>query len=423
MIEILMLIFELLTIVGCLFFINQKTIKFDIALLFLIIYESIVQYGIVHWHLPQGLLLSTYIVIFIYSIYEFKENVLVTLAGELIAIIITGIIQLIIYIPVSIVIGNIEQDKIVVCCVNCICVLLVYLISKKRCRVSIVEYIKQKSIITYICLIISIIYMFIQISNLRETHYWDEIHFAEVLIWLLLILILWIQCQKNRIEINQKEKQLKKQGEYVQNFENQLNHVKFKQHDFKNHLSALQGMAREIADKDTLSSMNKQYSEYLLQDEAYKELVKGGHPILTGFLNEKIRKMQELKIDFVYEISYLSIEEVMSIYEWVEVIGILLDNAIEAVEGSLLKQIFMELVQDDTQVKLSVANVSRYIPSKESAQFFKYGYSLKGENRGIGLTKVNDLVLKKKGTISVKNVFRNENNCIEFTICMKNREK
>ena len=51
-----------------------------------------------------------------------------------------------------------------------------------------------------------------------------------------------------------------------------------------------------------------------------------------------------------------------------------------------------------------------------TAHFFESGYSSKGQNRGIGLSKLKRLVQDRKGDIMVYNKLRNGINYLTFEI-------
>lgn len=419
--EIILVVPELLTFVICLHGIHQRKVKIDLALILLTIYEVILCYSITCQKVSLKLSISIYIAIFIYSLYEFKEKLLTTLIEIFLSALIIGIMQLLFYIPVTLIIGNPYRDTVIGCIVNVLCLIFISLLSKKIKLYKIADYIKQKNALTYICLSILILYFSIQIYSLKTNYHWDGIHFTEVLTWLLLVSILWIQAQKNRLERIEKEIQLQEQAQYVKAFEEQLDRVRFKQHDIKNHLSAIYGMMEETKDSNKNFPLQKEYYDYLLDDKDYKRLVKGRNPIFTGFLNNKIQDMEAKEIDFQYEFAYINLESDLSVYEWIEVIGILLDNAVEAIENQPkeLKKIYMELCQNEDQIILKVSNISRYISNIESTAFFQNGYSTKGKGRGIGLTKVKELVLQNNGEIVVRNINRDNQNWIEFIICIK----
>ncbi|MBD5394604.1 MAG: GHKL domain-containing protein [Lachnospiraceae bacterium] len=419
--EIILVVSELLTVVICLYRIHQRKIKFDLALVILISYYVLLYYCIINLNFSLGLSISIYAAIGIFSLYEFKERLLATFIECFLSVLILIIMQMIFYIPVSLMVGNPYKDILIGGIVNSLCLLTIILLGKKLKLEKIYLYIRQKSIVTYLCFLIVIIYLSIQIYGLRINYQWDRIHFTEVLIWLLLVFILWVQAQKNRMEKIEKEVQLREQAQYVKAFEEQLDHVRFKQHDIKNHLSAIYGMMEETKDDSQKLALQKNYYNYLLNDKDYKQLVKISNPMFTGFLKSKIKEMEIKEIDFQYDFAYIELESALSIYEWIEVTGVLLDNAIEAVENQSkdLKKIHMKLDQKENEIILKVSNISHYISNVESTAFFQKGYSTKGKGRGIGLAKVKELILKKNGEIVVRNVKENDKNWIEFIICIK----
>lgn len=97
-----------------------------------------------------------------------------------------------------------------------------------------------------------------------------------------------------------------------------------------------------------------------------------------------------------------------------------MDNAIEALnnvdEEDFAKEIFISIRETEEAVELIVANTSPYYEEDLTAHFFEPGYSSKGQNRGIGLSKLKRLVQDKKGDIMVYNEQRNGVNYLTFEI-------
>ena len=412
--EILILALELLTIIGCWHRLYQKKIKITLSLFLLFIYDIILFYIINHINAFHLLSLSIYIAIYIYSLHTFKDDLLRTFSVWFLCILITGFLQLFYYMIVTFFIKDIYQDSLIECLVNGLCFVTIMYVGRRIRIYRILEYIRQKDFLTYICIIMAVFLIGSQILNLQSEEDWSKRRFGEVFILLTFILILWIQYQKNKLERMEREKQLKEQEEYLKSFENLLEKVRFRQHDMKNHLSAFYGMAEQ-----------NEYYHYLTEDAEYKRLVKTDYPVFTGFLNQKYKELETENIDFQCHVSCLKLEGVFSIFEWVELTGILIDNAAEAVKNQPVTQrkICMELIQDQEQTVIKVSNVSRYIGSHESAMFFHRDYSTKGKGRGIGLTKLQEMVLRKNGSVTVKNLEKDNENYIEFGIWLKNKER
>lgn len=411
MFEVLLLVLELLTIIGCWHRLYQKKIRLTLSLILLVAYDFFLFYIVNHINVFHMLSLSIYIAIYIYSLHTFKDDFLRTFSVGFLCILITGFLQLLYYMIVTFFIKDIYQDVLIECLVNGLCFATIMYVGRKVRLYRILEYIRQKDFLTYICIIMAAFLIGSHILNLQAEEDWSRLRFVEVFILLTFILILWIQYQKNKLERLEREKQLKKQEEYFKSFENLLEKVRFRQHDMKNHLSAFYGMADQ-----------NEYYHYLTEDAEYKRLVKTDYPVLTGFLNQKSKELEAENIDFQCHVSCLKLESAFSIYEWVELTGILIDNAAEAVKDQPVTQrkIYLELIQDQEQTALKVSNMSRYINSHESAMFFHRDYSTKGEGRGIGLTKLQEMVLRRNGRITVKNLDKDNENYIEFGIWVKN---
>lgn len=105
-------------------------------------------------------------------------------------------------------------------------------------------------------------------------------------------------------------------------------------------------------------------------------------------------------------------------YELIEMMGILLDNSIEALneKEETERNIFVEIEDREENLEIMVANKSRYYDPDEICRFFQKDYSSKGKGHGIGLTKLKRIVQEKDGDIMVTNETRNESNYLQFCL-------
>jgi len=92
------------------------------------------------------------------------------------------------------------------------------------------------------------------------------------------------------------------------------------------------------------------------------------------------------------------IDEVkMKISEFCEVLGILLDNAIEAAKDSVEKKVEVFMKREERALTFIVLNgINEKV---DVTMIYEKGYSTKGEGRGLGLGIVNDIVSKYKNVI------------------------
>ena len=99
----------------------------------------------------------------------------------------------------------------------------------------------------------------------------------------------------------------------------------------------------------------------------------------------------------------------ISVYDLVEIIGILMDNAIEYLEESELPKKIIFALNDLEGLNLSVKNSVRDIGNNEVAQFFKKGFTTKETGSGIGLSKIKEYQKKYNYDICVE-IKEKENN-------------
>ena len=105
------------------------------------------------------------------------------------------------------------------------------------------------------------------------------------------------------------------------------------------------------------------------------------------------------------------------IYHLIEILGILLDNALEAVKDTTWdKTVYFILAEKENMYQFSVQNRAQYISYSDIERLFQLGWSEKGAGRGIGLYHVKCLCDEYNCDIGCKNIEMNEENWIEFDL-------
>lgn len=120
---------------------------------------------------------------------------------------------------------------------------------------------------------------------------------------------------------------------------------------------------------------------------------------LKGLFATKLIRAQELGVNAQVEV-YKKIDQInMDRIDLCRAVGILLDNAIEAVMGTEDPTIRVAIIQKKDAIVLVFAN---NLPegSPPVHQFFDEGFSTKGENRGLGLSTLKK-TLKKYPNVSL----------------------
>lgn len=226
-----------------------------------------------------------------------------------------------------------------------------------------------------------------------------------------LMLVLWISSENEK---RHKAEELRTYQLYTKTFENAVAAIRTKQHEFDNHINAIKCMQYTIHDAEKLIDEQNKYCDRILQDNKYNKLLKlQTSPILIGFLFSKFTAASAHDINVEYEIQDINIKKI-SINDLIEIIGILFDNAAEALEHLDDKEMEVKLLQIDNEFVVSVANKSERKINSEIEKFFEYGYSTKGIGRGVGLHRANTLLKKYKTCIQVENVSKYDKNYLCF---------
>lgn len=189
--------------------------------------------------------------------------------------------------------------------------------------------------------------------------------------------------------------------DYVKTYEDEVVDKSKKQHEYKNQL---------IIIDDMIPKTNKKAKDYLkkvlnnvedVTDNDWlvklKNLPSGG---IKGLIHFKIKKMIENKISV-----YVDIDKKLSKKDnWINVdknledisriLGVYLDNAIEAATKANDRQIIIEFINKEENIEFILSN--SYSGNINFNDIDREGYSTKGKNRGVGLSLVKDIIKNNK---------------------------
>lgn len=230
-----------------------------------------------------------------------------------------------------------------------------------------------------------------------QTNLWIlMIYFALTI--LLAASIIFVSFQ--RYQFRQKEKEYENFLNYVQLLEQVNENTRRFKHDYINILSSL----RHYIDDRDLDGLRTYFYDNILvahKQEIHNDLIL--HPLhhlkipgLKGLLTTKIMQAQEQQIQVHLEVSEEITSIHMNIIELNRMLGILLDNAIEAsaeVESPLIRIAFIRL---EASVIIIILNkISENLDIKVH-EVHRAGFSTKGEHRGLGLATLKEIVNANK---------------------------
>lgn len=249
--------------------------------------------------------------------------------------------------------------------------------------------------------IAGMVLLFMYVWRVNESFVKDHIFY------LLLAIIVWeglnIYFLYQSIQIKEQQKLLDIHKKYTPFLEDMVDEVRQRQHEFKNHLSVLYGLTQIENPKEAKLEM-KQYIETIIERaKTPDQLLQIKNNILSAIIYSKKSLAEEKNISFDVEFQGEIPEYPLEKYELVELLGNLLNNAIEATEdrGNAAKVVLILGIEKDTKI-IEVRNIGEDLPQETIDSIFQKGFTTKkGKHRGYGLYNVKKIVDYYKGTIEL----------------------
>ena len=170
---------------------------------------------------------------------------------------------------------------------------------------------------------------------------------------------------------------------------------------------------------EELVNMQKEYEESVQEDCKFDSiLINCNNSVLAGYIYHRCVSCEKEGITVDYNIHIDMAECSFALHEIIEILGILIDNACECITAreSENKAIKLEFHENEDRIMLLVSNPTEYIDCSTIEKMFAPGYSTKGEDRGIGLSRVYELVNEYNAIIKVFNSEYDNQNWINFVL-------
>lgn len=291
----------------------------------------------------------------------------------------------------------------IVCSTGCILFVIIVLSSSKVKQIfnSILKWCTENKVFKIICLSILVI-LTLSVLFRQSILQWNSFPNLIVIdVFIICILVFVALYFKENSDRNKLAHQYDKLLGHVQAYEKLIIEKSKDQHEYKNQLIMLRGL---------INKSNKKATDYINElldiskkDINYSWLTKlnnipsGG---LKGLIYYKVSQMQEKNIEVYIDISNdLEKEEKWNtcdkyLRDISRVIGVYIDNAIEAAIHANKKYIIIEAELINGNIVFSFSNT--YTGSVDITNIDNAGFSTKGKGKGYGLSLVKDVINKNE---------------------------
>lgn len=242
-------------------------------------------------------------------------------------------------------------------------------------------------------------------------------------LWVIIILILAVLLLDSILLFlhqrrTQEQKRIHMIEQYVPIVEELISQVRARQHEFQNRMIAIEAA---VASADTLEEARKEVAALTGSigiSTNDRELLSCDSKIIAGMLFGKIKQAEAANLHMELSLHGLFKKTVTPETEWIEAIGILLDNAIEASpKGST---IFLSSKKQGDFLELTVSNPAPPLSNTEFMALFGKGVTTKAnrDGHGFGLYNILRMTERYHGKILTRNESILDENYVVFGVLM-----
>lgn len=421
MVRNLLPLLEILSILYGLAAAYGSKLKFNIYVVVFIVSELVLMVGINDYGFPKYLITISYALMLIYCLLNYERSAIKALINIGLTVVVLGIFQLLVYFVLASVTKNNDIGGITWEFITMLICLVIAIGIIPRLHISdLSEFLlKHKKLLVVIgCFALLVFGNGVwKIKKYESIGGKDVIYIIYFFFLLVLLLVEW---QKARHDAEKRKTQLEMNRLYYSAYEELIRSVREKQHDFKNHLNAIRGMLYTIDEHEELVKQEGEYIDSLLSiNNNTSILTMIENPLIAGFVSEKIRYAKQKGIEVEYHCVLNHKELGIPEYELVEMFGILMDNAVEELDEYLDdKKILVNLSYEQGMLQFAVSNVCTARALENLTKMFQINYSSKGKNRGIGLSKLLNMVKMRNGEVFAEPLSIEGCNAVKIGFCI-----
>lgn len=257
-------------------------------------------------------------------------------------------------------------------------------IIKKKCKYFITKF-QDKQIPIIVLFLILLISIVVITYNISVTFKWNADYLGSIFVIITLMIFCYIFINENN-QLNQLNDEYDSLFQCIQTFEDWIEKEQLNRHEYKNQLAVLRCLTKEKKVKEKIDSII--LDNININTKTVNQLSSIPNGGLKGLLYYKIIIAQnhQLNIEIDANISFPDYIKTIPEHKMkilCRLLGIYLDNAIEASIETKKKVISIEIYELDQELNIVISNT--FNPKHDIKRRNEKGYTTKGKGHGMGL--------------------------------------
>ena len=338
--------------------------------------------------------------------YIDKKNINLVLMEMLISIIFGFIIQCSIIAIIFFITGKTKEYLYIHLLIYAIIIFLIIILMKHFKKVKDIDlesYIENNLLMSNV--ILNIFTFFMILKLIYHSEIISNMVVIEIIVLIFVNILFNISFYKNMHKKIIRNKNMEVKNAYNPLLDEIIQNIKANEHEYKNHIGMLFSMIQVSNSIPELKERAGKYIGNIQNTNILSKVLDVESTIIKSVLYSKLVECDQLGISISYEIKTNLEDSLLDDTEITIILSNLLNNAIEASKNTINKDIKVDIRKFE-RYKIEVKNniTGLNINPNEIEEFFKKGFSSKGNGRGYGLYNVKKIVKKHKGAIYARMV-------------------
>jgi signal transduction histidine kinase len=219
-------------------------------------------------------------------------------------------------------------------------------------------------------------------------------------LFIVVLTVLSYAAVKKIVQYVENEYEAKRAVENLKQIEQLIDSSRKQRHDFYHQLQTVYGLLEGGSFERARDYISKMFNAI----SKTGELIKTDNFSVSALLNTKIGLAEAKNIDLEITVECSLKEMTLTPLESSSLLGNLIDNALEAVEGKSAghRQVKVEITLEQGVYVITCSNTGDPIDPEARKNIFKPDFTTKEGHSGLGLTIVQDIANKYEGSISIR---------------------